>query len=64
MINYIYDKVLDQITFLSPNFNGCTFQVWKRIGNLIPHLTGCVITYPCLDQRQIMLVKGAPDTYG
>ena len=34
--------------------------VWERVNNLIPHITGHVITYPCLDYTYSMSVKGAP----
>ena len=32
-----------------------------KLGNVIPHITGYVITYPCWNQSSSMLVKGAPD---
>ena len=59
--NSIYYIVWDEITYPFPNFNGCTNDVWESISNFIPHFTGHVITYPYWDQRQTMLVKGAPD---
>ena len=45
----IYYKLWDEITYLLPNFNGATIEVWEWINNIIAHLTGHVITYPCLD---------------
>ena len=27
----------DEITYPSPNFNGCTVEVWERISDFIPH---------------------------
>ena len=42
------------------NFNGCTVEVWEWISNFIPHYTRCVIAYPCWDETQAMLIKGAP----
>ena len=27
----------DEITYPSPNFNGCTVEVWERISNFTPH---------------------------
>ena len=41
-----------------PNFNGSTVKVSKWIINFIPHFTGHVITYPCWDWSETMLVKG------
>ena len=34
--NYIYYKVMDNITYPFPNFNGCT----ERISDFIPHFAG------------------------
>ena len=45
-----------EITHPFPNFTGATVE-----GNLIPYLSGHVITYPYWDQSYTMLVKGAPD---
>ena len=39
----------DEITYLFPNFNDVTIDVWVWISNFIPHFTGHVITYPCVD---------------
>ena len=47
--NYIYHNRLDKITFLFPNFNGATVEVWEWISNFIPWFTAHVITYPCWD---------------
>ena len=33
------------MTYSFPNFNGETAEGWKWVSNLIPHLTGHVITY-------------------
>ena len=44
-------KVWDEIIDPFLNFNGST----------VPYLIIDVITYPCWDQNQTMLVKGAPD---
>ena len=46
---YTLYKVWDEITYLFPNFNGCTFDVWELASNFIPRFTGHVITYPCGD---------------
>ena len=43
--NHIPSKVWDEITYLFPNFNGCTIEVWERICNFIPHFIIGVITY-------------------
>ena len=42
-------KVSNISIHLFPNFNGCTFDVWERIGNFILYLTGYVIAHPCWD---------------
>ena len=47
-------KVWDDITYPFPNFNGCTVEVWERISNFIPHLTGCMITYPCCRSEMLL----------
>ena len=54
-------KVWDEIIYPFPNFNGATIEVWKWVSNFIPHFIMGVITYPCYDLSQTMLVKGAPD---
>ena len=36
----------DEITYPFLNFNGYAVAVWEWISNFIPHLTGCLITYP------------------
>ena len=55
--NYNYYKVWHDITYLIPNFNGCTVEVLEFINNFIPRFIWHVITYPypCWDS---MLVKG------
>ena len=40
-------KVWDEIDYPFPNFNGATVEVWERINNFTPHLTGCMVTNPC-----------------
>ena len=30
-------KVCDEVTYLFPNFNGCTVEVWEWRSNFIPH---------------------------
>ena len=37
--DYINFKVRDKITYLSPNVNGCTVDVWEWISNFTQHLT-------------------------
>ena len=51
----------DEITHPFPSLNGATVEVWKWISNFTPHFTGHVITYPCGDQSQSMLVKAVSD---
>ena len=42
-------KVWDEITFLFPNVNGVTAELWDWIDSFTPHFTGYVITYPFWD---------------
>ena len=44
-----------------PNFSDATAEVWAWIINLIMHFARYVITYPCWNSSQTMLVKGATD---
>ena len=46
--NNIRYKVLDEITYPFPNFNGATVEVWGWMSNFISHCTEHGITYPCL----------------
>ena len=41
--------VLDEVTNPSPNFNGCTVEVWEWISNFSPHFIMDVITYSRYD---------------
>ena len=41
--DYIHYNVCGEITYLFPNFNGATVEVWEWINNLIPHITGSMI---------------------
>ena len=36
--NHMSSKLLDEITYPFPNFNGATVEVWERIINFLPHL--------------------------
>ena len=58
--NYIHYIVWHKITYWLPNFNGVTAEVWRWMGNLIPHFIVLAITYPCWDLRWSMLVKQVP----
>ena len=40
-------KVSDEITYLFPNFNGATAEVWESISNFTLHYIMDVIIYPC-----------------
>ena len=44
--NYMPSKVLDEITYPFPNFNGATVEVWESISNFTPHFIMDVIIYP------------------
>ena len=48
------------MTYPFPNFNGCTVEVWRFMNKFIPHLTRHVVTYPCSDLNQSILLKGTP----
>ena len=38
--NYVHYKVWDEITYLFPNYNGPTVEVWEWISDFIPPFTG------------------------
>ena len=40
----LLSKVWDEITYLFPNFNGATVEVWEEINNSIAHFIVDVIT--------------------
>ena len=44
--NHMLGKVLSEITYLFPNFNGRTVGVWKWIMTFTPHFKMDVSTYP------------------
>ena len=50
-------KVWDEITYPFANFNICTVEVWDWISNFFPQFIMDVLTYPCWDLSQNMLVK-------
>ena len=52
-------KVWHEITYPFSNFNSAIIEVWEWISNHIPYFSGHVITYPCWDWSQSILVKGA-----
>ena len=58
--NYTHYKMWEDITFLFPNFNGCTVEVWEWISNFISHFTEHVITYPCLGLKLNYVSKRSP----
>ena len=39
----------DEITYLSPNFNGSTVEVWEWISDFIPHIIMDAIAYSYRD---------------
>ena len=51
----------DEISYPFLNFNGCAVEVMEWIINFIAHFIMDIIAYPCWDQSQSMLVKGATD---
>ena len=44
MDNHVNYKVLDEITYLLPNSNGCTDEGLEWVSYFMPHFTGHVIT--------------------
>ena len=58
--NYICYKVWDEMTFQFLNINCATVDVWQWICNFIQHFTGHMVSYPCWDFSQSVLVKQAP----
>ena len=42
----MHDKVLDEITYPFPNFNGAIVEVWEWISDFVPYFTGHVIICP------------------
>ena len=42
--NYMPSKVLDEVTYPFPNFNGYTIEVWEWTSNFIPHIIMVVLT--------------------
>ena len=49
MSNYTHYKLLDEITYPLPNFNGATVEGWEWMSNFIPYFMIDSITYPCRD---------------
>ena len=47
--NHDHCKMWGEISYPSPNVNGCTVEVWKWICNFIPHVIMYVIIHPRLD---------------
>ena len=42
--NHIHYKILDEITYPFPNFNGAAVEVWEWISNFTEHYIGHAIT--------------------
>ena len=57
-------KVWDEITFPSPNLNGCTIEVLGWISNSILYFMINVIAYPCWDWGYSILIKGSTRAMG
>ena len=49
----------NEITYLFPNFNNCTVEIWELKNYLISHFIMDVITYPCCPYTWSVPVKGA-----
>ena len=61
--NHMDSKGWDEITYPFLNINGCTVEVWELISYFIPHFVMDAVIYPCWDQSETVLVKGAPGRY-
>ena len=59
MLHVSDNAVWYENTYPFPNFNGFTVEVWEWISIFISHYVMDVITYPCCDESQSMLTKGA-----
>ena len=58
MVNKVFGAITwGQITYPFPNFNNATVEVWKRIGNFIPHFVMHVVIIQTGSQVT-MLMKG------
>ena len=55
--NDMSSKVWDEITYLYPNLNGSTVEVWEWRSNFISHFIMEIITYPYWDKSSTMLVN-------
>ena len=56
---HIHYKLWEEMTYLFPNFNSCTVEVWESISNFILHFVGhvLVITNPL---KLSHISKGVP----
>ena len=61
--NHVPDKVRDEITYPLPRFNGGVIEVSEWISNFIQHFMMDMINYPCWDQSQSMLTRGAENIF-
>ena len=57
VINDMPSYLWDGITHLLPNFDSWTIDFWELLSNSISNFALGVITYPCSDQKQTLLVK-------
>ena len=55
IIDFIHCKVWDEMTYPFRNFSGEIVKLRKWTNNFIPHLTGHMITYLCLDLSQCII---------
>ena len=55
-------KVWDKITYPFPNFKDCGVDVCEWMSNFISHFMIDVITHPCQDFSENVLIKGLPVT--
>ena len=60
MSYWIHYKEWNKISYQFPKFNGATVEVGEWIGNFNPHFPRHVITYPCWDESQSMVVEAPP----
>ena len=56
-MDHMISKVLGEINYPFPNFNGCTVEVWEWISNFIPHFIMEAIAYKDTQILDIVLMK-------
>ena len=58
----MFSKVLEEITYSFPNFNGCIVEVREWINNFIQYFKMDAITYPCCKKGPRYVIVILPKT--